>query len=117
MNICLLGQKKTLSVTKERDKYSTGAKRICIFARFSPKLLSADTAGLLTYGEVIGDHAKACLLGKSNGDMLSLPEYSSGGCPGFEPDSLLIYSAYSFSNRIPIQLKPLYNYYSEKAIK
>ncbi len=28
-------------------------------------------------------------------------KYRNGGCPGLEPDFLLIYSVYNFSNRIP----------------
>ena len=31
---------------------------------------------------------------------LYLVKYSNGGCSGFEPDSLFIYSVYNFSNRI-----------------
>lgn len=34
--------------------------------------------------------------------MLCLVKYSNGGCSGFEPDFLLIYSVYNFSNRILI---------------
>ena len=36
---------------------------------------------------------------KSNGTRSHLVKYSNGGCSGFWPDSLLIYSAWSFSNR------------------
>lgn len=32
--------------------------------------------------------------------LLPLVKYSNGGCSGFEPDSLFIYSVYNFSNRI-----------------
>ena len=34
--------------------------------------------------------------------------HGSGGCSGFEPDSLLIYSAYSISNRISYSVQVYY---------
>jgi hypothetical protein len=47
------------------------------------------------------------LLGNSNGISRPLLNHGSGGCSGFEPDSLLIDSAYSIANRIGIQFYPI----------
>lgn len=45
--------------------------------------------------------------------LLFLPKYSNGGCSGFEPDSLFIYSVYNyFSNRI-FHVLLIFKYYTK----
>ena len=66
--------------------------------------MAPNTAGILTYDMAVPFSGKAGLRAVCLAALqLSHVKYSNGGCSGFEPDFLFIYSANNFSNRIFIR--------------
>ncbi len=69
-----------------------------------------DTAGILTYDAVENPHGHT-FLGHGFPRVLAcsaLVKYSNGGCSGFEPDFLFIYSVYNFSKPYLFKIIRLY---------
>lgn len=95
---------------QHRDsRYRASAALFHAKARVSPE----KTAGNLTYeqaakpirtGTKPAHQAKRRICGKGASfqkrHAIPLIKYSNGGCSGFEPDFLFIYSVHNFSNRI-----------------